>query len=43
MKKIISINKQGYEKVIGHYELFSTNNKGYYHILDSNKKAWRKK
>ena len=36
MKKIISINKQGNEKVIGHYELFSTNDNGYHHILDLN-------
>jgi len=38
MKSIISIDKKGNEKIIGQYELFSTNDNGYYHILDSNKK-----
>ena len=38
MKLLISIDKKGNESIIGEYELFSTNNIGYYHILDSNKK-----
>jgi hypothetical protein len=38
MKSIISIDKKGNEKLIGQYELFSTNDNGYHHVLDSNKK-----
>ena len=38
MKSIISLDKQGNEKIIGQYDLFSTNDNSYHHILDLNKK-----
>ena len=38
MNTLFSIDKKGNEKIIGQYELFSTNDNGYHHILDSNNK-----
>ena len=38
MKTLTSIDKACKEREIGNYDLFATNNIGYYHILDSNNK-----
>ena len=38
MKLLISIDKQGNEKIIGEYEIFSTNDNRFFLLLDSNNK-----
>lgn len=38
MKTLILIDKLGNERIIGQYEVYSTNETEYYKILDSNNK-----